>query len=230
MKFSHRLVMAPMTRSRAKPDGVPGDLAAEYYSQRASMGLLITEGTQPSDDGQGYLTTPGIYTPAHIDGWKKVASAVHAKGGHLFIQLMHVGRMSHTSLQENGGAPVAPSAIRAGDQVFLQKGFAPPSMPRALETDEIAGIIDDYRNAALRAKQAGFDGVEIHGANGYLVDQFLQDTSNQRTDEYGGSIENRARFGLEVAKEKGQTIFFVCHRWSINLRSRFLKAVRRAFW
>ena len=195
----HRLAMAPMTRSRAKPDGTPGDLAAEYYAQRASLGLLITEGTQPSDDGQGYLTTPGIYTDAHVKGWRKVTSAVHDAGGRLFVQLMHAGRMSHPDNTPRHRQPVAPSAIASGQIMFTPTGMQDAPVPRALSAAEIRETVNDFRHAARRAIEAGADGVEIHGANGYLIHQFFAPNANRRTDAYGGSIENRARFGIEVA-------------------------------
>ncbi|EDV6503308.1 alkene reductase [Salmonella enterica subsp. enterica serovar Thompson] len=196
--LANHIVMAPLTRNRAGAGLVPGELAATYYAQRASAGLLITEATQISPQAQGYQDTPGIYTQAQIDGWRKVTDAVHAKGGRIFVQLWHVGRISHVDLQPGGAAPVAPSAIRAETKTFVNNGFADVSEPRALEVEEIKGIIDDFRKAAANAIVAGFDGVEIHGANGYLLEQFLKDGANQRTDEYGGSVENRARLLLEV--------------------------------
>lgn len=195
----NRLVMAPMTRSRARYDGTPGDLAAEYYAQRASVGLIVTEGTQPSDDGQGYLTTPGIYTDAHVAGWKATTDAVHAQGGHLFIQLMHAGRMSHPDNTPHHRPGVAPSAIAPGTQMFTIKGMQDIPVPRALTTDEVRQTVQDFRHAARRAIEAGADGAEIHGANAYLVQQFFAPSANTRTDTYGGSIENRARFAIEVA-------------------------------
>ena len=195
----NRLVMAPMTRSRAKPDGTPGELAAEYYAQRASVGLIATEGTQPSDDGQGYLATPGIYMPAHIAGWKKVTAAVHDKGGHIFIQIMHAGRMSHPDNTLHHRQAVAPSAIAPGTQMFTARGMQDIPAPRALTTEEVRRTVADFRLAARRAIEAGADGVEIHGANAYLVQQFFAPSANTRTDEYGGSIANRARFAIEVA-------------------------------
>ncbi|MFG1205294.1 alkene reductase [Xanthobacter aminoxidans] len=198
MTLPNRIVMAPLTRNRAAAGFVPSDLAPQYYALRADAGLLITEASQISQQGQGYQDTPGIYSDAQVEGWKKVTDAVHAKGGRIFIQLWHVGRVSHTSLQPNGGAPVAPSALTAASKTFVNNGFAETSAPRALELSEIPGIVADYRRAAANAIKAGFDGVEVHGANGYLIDQFLKDGSNQRTDAYGGSIENRARFLLEV--------------------------------
>jgi N-ethylmaleimide reductase len=198
--LANRAVMAPLTRNRAGAGFVPGPLASEYYAQRASAGLLITEASQISQQGQGYQDTPGIYSNEQVAGWKKVTGAVHARGGKIFIQLWHVGRISHTSLQPNGGAPVAPSAIRANTKTFVGSQFTEVSEPRALELGEIPGIIDDYKRAARNAREAGFDGVEIHGANGYLLDQFARDGANTRTDAYGGSIENRARLMLEVSR------------------------------
>lgn len=200
MKLEHRIAMAPMTRSRAEADGTSGPMAAAYYSQRASMGLLITEGTQPSDDGQGYTNTPGIYTDAHVEGWKRVTSAVHAAGGYLFIQLMHVGRMAHPDNTPHHRQPVAPSAIAAGQKIFTPAGMQDMATPRALSKEEIEATVQDFRHAASRAIEAGADGVEIHGANGYLIQQFLAPNANLRTDEYGGSIENRTRFAVEVAE------------------------------
>lgn len=196
----NRLIMAPMTRSRAQVDGTPGDLAVEYYAQRASVGLIVAEGTQPSDDGQGYLLTPGIYTPAHIAGWKKVTTAVHAKGGHIFIQLMHVGRMSHPDNTPHHRQALAPSAVAPGSQMFTAAGMKDIPTPRSLTSEEIRQTVVDFRHAARSAIDAGADGVEIHGANSYLVHQFLAANTNQRTDQYGGSIENRARFAIEVVK------------------------------
>ncbi|RMP06985.1 hypothetical protein ALQ29_01126 [Pseudomonas marginalis pv. marginalis] len=199
LTLSNRIVMAPLTRNRAGAGFVPSEHAATYYSQRASAGLLISEATQISQQGQGYQDTPGIYTQAQIDGWRSVTEAVHAKGGRIFLQLWHVGRVSHTDLQENGTAPVAPSALRAATKVFVNNRFVDVSEPRALDISELPGIVGDFRRAALNAIAAGFDGVEIHGANGYLLDQFLKDGANVRTDAYGGSVENRARLLLEVA-------------------------------
>ncbi|WP_332304996.1 alkene reductase [Rhizobium sp. GR12] len=198
LTLSNRIVMAPLTRNRAGPGFVPGDITAEYYGQRASAGLIISEATQISQQGQGYQDTPGIYTQAQIEGWRKVTAAVHAKGGRIFLQLWHVGRISHVDLQENGAAPVAPSAIRAETKTFVNNAFVDVSQPRALELDELPGIVEDFRQAAANAIAAGFDGVEIHGANGYLLDQFAKDGANVRTDAYGGSVENRARLMLEV--------------------------------
>jgi 2,4-dienoyl-CoA reductase-like NADH-dependent reductase (Old Yellow Enzyme family) len=200
LNLNHRLAMAPMTRSRAKLDGTPGDSTATYYAQRASLGLLIAEGTQPSDDGQGYTTTPGIYTDAHVKGWKKVTEAVHKAGGHLFIQLMHAGRISHPDNTPHHRQPVGPSAISANEPMFTPTGMQKTVEPRALTTAEVKQTVKDFAYAAKRAIEAGADGVEIHGANGYLIQQFLAPNANTRTDEYGGSIENRARFAIEVAK------------------------------
>ncbi|TFE27484.1 alkene reductase [Cohnella luojiensis] len=202
MELSHRLAMAPMTRGRALPDGTPGEFTPLYYKQRASLGLLISEGTQPSDDGQGYLFTPGIYTDAHIAGWREVANQVHDAGGHLFIQLMHVGRMSHPDNTPHHRQPVAPSAIApASDvQMYTFAGLQEIPVPRELSVEEIKATFEDFRKAAAAAIQAGADGVEIHGANGYLIQQFFAENANIRTDAYGGSIENRARFAIEVAK------------------------------
>lgn len=198
LTLSNRIVMAPLTRNRAGEGFIPSEFAATYYSQRASAGLLISEATQISQQGQGYQDTPGIYTQAQIEGWRTVTEAVHAKGGRIFLQLWHVGRVSHVDLQENGAAPVAPSALQAATKVYVNNSFADVSAPRALETEELPGIVNDFRRAAKNAIAAGFDGVEIHGANGYLLDQFLKDGSNIRTDAYGGSVENRARLLLEV--------------------------------
>ncbi|QFU16760.1 alkene reductase [Microvirga thermotolerans] len=200
LTLPNRLVMAPLTRNRAAEGDVPGPLAATYYAQRAGAGLLISEGSQISREGQGYLRTPGIYSPEQVAGWRKVTDAVHKAGGRIFIQLWHVGRVSHVSLQENGAAPVGPSAIRARTKTFLESGFAEVSEPRALEFSEIQRILRDYEQAARNAKEAGFDGVEIHGANGYLLDQFMKDGSNKRTDAYGGSIANRARLAIEATE------------------------------
>jgi len=198
--LSNRTVMAPLTRNRAGAGFVPSPLAVDYYGQRASAGLLITEASQISQQGQGYQDTPGIYAKEQIAGWRKVTEQVHARGGHIFIQLWHVGRISHTTLQPNGGAPVAPSAIRANTKTFVGGKFAEVSEPRALELNEIPGIIDSFKRSAANALEAGFDGVEIHGANGYLLDQFARDSTNKRSDAYGGPIENRARLMLEVTK------------------------------
>jgi len=198
-RLAHRVVMAPLTRLRADlPGDVPNDLMAEYYGQRASAGgLIIAEATPVSFTGRGYLGAPGIYTDEQVIGWRKVTNAVHARGGRIFLQLWHVGRQSHVDLTD-GVAPVAPSAVTLDGLAKTANGWVPVSPARALELAEIPGIIEDYRRGAERALAAGFDGVELHGANGYLVDQFLQDGTNKRTDRYGGSVENRARFLLEA--------------------------------
>ncbi|RXH26309.1 NADH:flavin oxidoreductase [Bradyrhizobium nanningense] len=200
-RLSHRIVMAPLTRMRSDPGDIPSDLMVKYYTQRASDGgLIVSEATPVSIRGYGYAGAPGIYSDTQIAGWQRVTDAVHANGGRIFLQLWHVGRQSHVDLQPNGEAPVAPSAIAAEGHAYTKRGEAPFSMPRALELREIPGIIEEFRSGAERALRAGFDGVEIHGANGYLPDQFLQDGTNERTDEYGGPIENRARFLLEVTQ------------------------------
>ena len=197
----NRLVMAPLTRNRAVPPGMaPSPLAVDYYGQRASAGLLVTEASQVSQQGQGYQDTPGIYSREQVAGWRKVTDRVREKGGRIFIQIWHVGRVSHVSLQPNGGAPVAPSAIRANGKTFVGGAFTDISEPRALELAEIPFILDSFKRATANALEAGFDGVEIHGANGYLLDQFAKDGANKRNDAYGGSIENRAKLMLEVTK------------------------------
>jgi N-ethylmaleimide reductase len=196
----NRVVMAPMTRSRAGAGNVPSALAVEYYVQRASAGLIVTEATQVSPQGVGYPGTPGIHDDAQVEGWRRVTGGVHDAGGLIFLQLWHVGRISHPSLQPGGALPVAPSAIAGEGEVYTASGLQPFVTPRALETDEIPGIVAQFEDGARRALAAGFDGVEIHGANGYLIDQFLRDGTNRRTDRYGGSLENRARFLLEVTE------------------------------
>ena len=196
--LANRIVMAPLTRSRAKAGNVPHDLNTLYYAQRASAGLIVAEATQVVPEGQGYVATPGVHSDAQVEGWKKVTDAVHAAGGRMFLQLWHVGRVSHTSLQPGGIAPVAPSAIRAKGQTYNADGFVDLSEPRALALDELPGAMAGYRKGAENALAAGFDGVEVHGANGYLLDQFLRDKTNHRTDAYGGSIENRMRLLTEV--------------------------------
>jgi len=199
-RLRNRIVMAPLTRNRAGAGLVPGPFAVEYYAQRASAGLIIAEATQISAQAQGYSGTPGCYSDDQIRGWKEVTDAVHAKGGTIVVQLWHTGRISHTSFQSGGQAPVGPSARRANAKTFVGgQGFVDVSTPRALELDEIPGIIADFRYAATRAVEAGFDGVELHGAHGYLLDAFLRDGTNLRTDAYGGSIGNRARLLFEVA-------------------------------
>lgn len=204
--LKNRLVMAPMTRSRAAFDGTPGELARQYYAQRAGVGLIVAEGTQPSDDGQGYLTTPGIYTDAHVAGWKTITSAVHDKGSRIFIQLMHAGRMSHPDNTPHHRQSVAPSAIAPGTQMFTLTGMQEIPVPRALTTEEVRQTVQDFRFAARRAIEAGADGVEIHGANAYLIQQFFAPSANTRTDDYGGPIENRARFAIEIAKAIAEEI------------------------
>ncbi len=203
--------MAPMTRMRTtQPGNLPNELMARQYAQRAKTGLIIGEAAQISPQGQGYSWTPGIHDPAQIEGWKLVTRAVHEAGGRMFCQLWHVGRMSHPSFHKDG-KPVAPSAIAPGARIWLvdeknpRGGMAECPVPRALERSEIPGVVEDYRRAAENAMEAGFDGVEIHGANGYLIDQFLRRTSNKRDDEYGGPLENRARFALEVARAVSET-------------------------
>ncbi|MES2752374.1 MAG: alkene reductase [Pseudomonadota bacterium] len=198
--LSNRTAMAPLTRNRAVEGFVPNPLAIDYYGQRASAGLLITEASQVSQQGQGYQDTPGIYSKEQIAGWRKVTDRVHERGGHIYIQLWHVGRISHTSLQVDNGAPVAPSAIRAKGKTFVGGTFVDVSEPRELALSEIPGIIESFKRASANALEAGFDGVEIHGANGYLLDQFAKDGANKRSDAYGGSIENRAKLMLEVSK------------------------------
>jgi N-ethylmaleimide reductase len=201
LTLANRIVMAPLTRNRAGPGLVPGPFAAEYYAQRATAGLIIAEATQVSAQAQGYADTPGCYTDDQVAGWKTVTDAVHDKGGTIVVQLWHTGRVSHTSFQQDGAAPVAPSALRANTKTFVAgQGFVDVSMPRALDLAEIPGIIADFRHASKRAIEAGFDGVEIHGAHGYLLDAFLRDGTNHRTDRYGGSVENRARLLTEVTE------------------------------
>ena len=198
-RLANRIVMAPLTRNRAGPGLVPGPFAVEYYAQRASAGLIIAEATQVSAQAQGYAGTPGCYTDAQVRGWKSVTDAVHDQGGTIIVQLWHTGRVSHTSFQKDGQAPVGPSAIRANTKTFIAgQGFIDVSTPRALALGEIPGIVADFRHAATRAIEAGFDGVELHGAHGYLLDAFLRDGTNHRTDAYGGSIANRARLLVEV--------------------------------
>jgi N-ethylmaleimide reductase len=196
--IENRVVMAPLTRNRAGAGNVPQAMAVEYYVQRASAGLIVTEATQISPQGVGYPGTPGIHTAEQVEGWRRVTDAIHAEGGRIFLQLWHVGRISHPSLQTDGALPVAPSAIRPKGDAFTATGPQPFVTPRALATHELPGIVQDYRLAAQNALAAGFDGVEIHAANGYLLDQFLRDGANKRTDAYGGSVENRARLLFEV--------------------------------
>ena len=206
LQLGHRLVMAPMTRGRSTADGVPTPLNTDYYVQRASLGLVISEGTQPSADGQGYTLTPGLHTDEQAAGWRRTADAVHAAGGHLFIQLMHVGRMGHPDNTPHGRRPVAPSAVQPEAMMFTAGGPLPVPEPRALSTAEVRETVEDFRRAARRAVDAGADGIEIHGGNGYLVHQFLSSNANSRQDEYGGSIEGRVRFAVEVATAVAQEI------------------------
>ena len=196
--LANRIVMAPLTRNRALPGGVPGPLQVEYYRQRAGAGLIVTEASQISPEGQGYLDTPGIHSDEQVAGWRRVTDAVHAAGGRIVIQLWHVGRISHVSLLPGGQSPVSSTARAADGKTFTRRGFEPVSAPRALRLDELPRLVADYRHAARQAIAAGFDGVEVHGANGYLLEQFLRDSINDRTDAYGGSIENRARLLIEV--------------------------------
>jgi N-ethylmaleimide reductase len=198
LQLRNRLVMAPLTRSRAGPGNVPSEMAATYYAQRAGAGLIVTEATQAAAGGQGYVATPGIHSEDQVAGWRRVTEAVHQAGGRIFVQLWHVGRVSHPDFRA-GELPVAPSPIAPrGVQTFTAEGLKPIPAPRALDAGEIPGIVQEFRRAAGNAKAAGFDGVEVHGANGYLLDQFLEDGTNQRTDDYGGSVENRARLLFEV--------------------------------
>ncbi|MEO6828105.1 MAG: alkene reductase [Microbacteriaceae bacterium] len=199
LQLPHRLAMAPMTRDRSHENGVPSQMNSEYYAQRASMALVISEGTQPSDDGQGYLLTPGIYRDEHIQGWRKVTDAVHAAGGQIVIQLMHVGRVSHPQNTPHGRQAVAPSPVAPASPMFTSSGMQPIPEPRELSTKEVHAVVEEFRIAARAAISAGADGVEIHSANGYLLQQFLSSNVNHRSDEYGGSIANRIRLSVEVA-------------------------------
>jgi N-ethylmaleimide reductase len=202
VSLENRILMAPLTRMRADNEGIPSPLAIEYYAQRATAGLIISEATQISELGKGYPATPGIYSDAQVDAWRNITDAVHAKGGKIFLQLWHVGRISHSSLHPNDGLPVAPSAIKPTGKVYTAAwALADYETPRALSMDEIKKLRAEYVHAAKQAKLAGFDGVELHAANGYLLDQFLQDGTNQRTDEYGGSIENRCKLVLEILQD-----------------------------
>ncbi|WP_454686242.1 alkene reductase [Agrobacterium leguminum] len=208
--LANRIVMAPLTRNRS-PGAIPNNLNATYYEQRATAGLIVTEGTPISQQGQGYADVPGLYKREAIAGWKQVTDGVHSAGGKIVAQIWHVGRISHTSLQPHGGQPVAPSAIPAKSKTYIINddgtgAFAETSDPRALTIDDIGLILEDYRSGARAALEAGFDGVEIHAANGYLIEQFLKSSTNQRTDDYGGSIENRARFLLEVVDAVAEEI------------------------
>ncbi len=198
LQLRNRIVMAPMTRARAGTARVPNAIMAEHYAQRAGAGLIISEASQVSVQGTGSAFTPGIHTDEQVAGWREVTGAVHERGGQIVLQLWHVGRVSHVSMQEGGHAPVAPSAVRGNVNTFTEQGFEPTSEPRALLREEVAGVVDQFRLGAARAMESGFDGVELHGANGYLIDQFLRDGVNRRADDYGGSIENRCRLLLEV--------------------------------
>jgi N-ethylmaleimide reductase len=202
LQLPNRILMAPLTRSRSKqPGDIPWELNAIYYAQRAGAGLIFSEATQVSPQGKGYAFTPGIYSDNQVEGWRKVTTAVHEAGGRIYLQLWHVGRISRPELQPDGRQPVAPSAIKPkGAKTFIddQSGMVEVLKPRALSTEEIPGVVEQFRQGAMNAKRAGFDGVEIHGANGYLLDQFIRSKSNRRTDEYGGSIDNRLRFPLMV--------------------------------
>lgn len=200
-ELSHRVVMAPLTRMRAEPGAIPGELMVEYYSQRASNGgLIVSEATIVAENGSGYLGSPGLFDDSQIAGWKRVTDAVHTKGGRMFLQLYHAGRQSNSQLQPGGAAPVAPSEILHGGVAYTHEGWVPNTPSRALTVAEIKGLVESFREAARRAVAAGFDGIELHAANGYLFDQFLQNGSNKRTDEYGGSLENRYRFLREATE------------------------------
>ncbi|KAK4538506.1 hypothetical protein CDCA_CDCA18G4531 [Cyanidium caldarium] len=209
LRLPNRMVLAPLTRMRAGKNFIPGPLNALYYAQRASAAFIITEATQISQEGMGYADTPGIYTEEQVRGWRLVTESVHRNGGRIFCQLWHVGRVSHPSLQPGNQLPVAPSAIAPEGEAVTYQGMQPFVTPRALRTDEIPRIVEDYRRAAENAMRAGFDGIEIHSANGYLLNEFLEDGSNRRTDAYGGSIENRARIVFEVLQA-------VCTVWPSN--------------
>ena len=207
VKLRNRLVMAPLTRGRAGKERIPNELMQEYYSQRASAGLIISEATQISEQGAGWSESPGIHTEEQVKGWQKITGAVHKKGGLIYLQLWHTGRASHPYFQPNSQLPVSASAIKAEGDAYTPEGKKPYVTPRALELSEITGVVQDYVNATKRAQAAGFDGVEIHAANGYLIGQFIRDGSNQRTDAYGGSIENRLRFLIEITEA-------VVNQWS----------------
>jgi N-ethylmaleimide reductase len=211
LTLKNRVVMAPLTRSRSSSAGVPPDYAADYYAQRATAGLLIAEATNISPQAVGYAYTPGIWSEEQVASWSNVTRTVHRNGGLIFLQLWHTGRISHPDLQPGGQLPVSASAIRPEGQAFTESGMKDHVTPRALETDEIPGIVEDYRRATANAKRAGFDGVEVHSANNYLLEQFVRDSTNKRTDRYGGSIENRLRFPLEVVRA-------VCETWGDSKR------------
>ena len=197
LELKNRVIMAPLTRNRSKENGVPSDLNVKYYAQRASAGLIIAEATSISKQGVGYVYAPGIYSHEQVSGWKRVTNEVHKKGGLIFLQIFHVGRISHSDFL-NGKLPVGPSSIKPHGQVFTPNGMKDYEVPRALEIDGIAKVIEDFKSASQNAKDAGFDGVEIHGANGYLINQFIDDVSNKRNDEYGGSIQNRSKLLFDV--------------------------------
>lgn len=209
LSLANRMVMAPMTRNRAVSSGEASELMATYYAQRAEAGLIISESVPVSAQGVGYPCTPGLFTDAQVEGWRRVTSAVHANRGLVFAQLQHCGRVSHPSMQPNHATPVAPSALKLDGQAFTYAGPQDFVIPRALAIEELPSIVEQFRVAALRAKRAGFDGIEVHGANGYLIDQFLRDGSNQRTDHYGGTAENRLRLLLEV-------LTAVCSVWPVD--------------
>ncbi len=206
LALANRVVMAPMTRNRARPDGVPGDISATYYAQRASAGLIVTEGVQPSALGQAYPRTPGLHTDEQQAGWTRIGEAVHAHGGLIFVQLMHSGRISHPKTLPGGATPAGPSAVRPAGQIITDDGLEDLVTPRPFETEELAGVVAEYADAARRAVAAGLDGVELHSANGYLLHQFLADNSNVRTDEYGGSPERRIRFVVDMARAVAEAV------------------------
>ncbi|RFS83580.1 alkene reductase [Actinomadura spongiicola] len=206
LQLPNRLLMAPMTRSRADEDGAVTGLTAEYYRQRASAGLIITEGTQPSVRGQGYIDTPGLHSEQQIKAWRAVTEAVHAADGRIFVQLMHAGRVGHPVLYPDGGLPVAPSPIASGERLYTPDGLLDHPVPREMTLDDIAQAVEEFVTAARNAVEAGFDGVELHGANGYLIQQFLADGSNTRTDMYGGTVANRVRFAVDVAQAVSDAI------------------------
>lgn len=215
LELSNRMVMAPLSRSRATPEGVPTSLMAEHYAQRATAGLIITESAPVSHQGVGYPCTPGLYTPEQMAGWLRVVNAVHSRGGRIFAQLQHCGRISHHSHQPDGGTPVAPSAILPDGVAFTAAGYQPFETPQALDAAEIQNIVSQYRQAAENCLAVGFDGVEVHGGNGYLIDQFLRDGTNMRTDAYGGPKENRTRFLHEVLD--AVTAVYPTHRVGLRL-------------
>ena len=200
LRLKNRVVMAPLTRSRSSTEGVPPNFAADYYGQRAGAGLIISEATNISPQAVGYAYTPGIWSDVQVERWREITATVHANDGLIFLQLWHTGRISHPDVQPGGAAPVSASAIKPEGMAFTEAGMKEHVTPRALETDEIPGIVEDYRRAAENAKRAGFDGVEIHSANNYLLEQFVRDSTNKRTDRYGGSVENRLRFPLDVVR------------------------------